>query len=65
MALHSEGNGSGKAPGDETGDKVERADGDGPPVHRSAPNSDFCFFLTSLLEYNCLQWCVSFCCTTK
>ena len=33
------------------------------PKHSSPCGS--IFFLTSLLEYNCFTWCVSFCCMTK
>ena len=35
MGLHGEGSSSGKATGDETGAKVERADGYEPPVQES------------------------------
>ena len=35
MELHGEGSSSGKATGDETGAKVERADGYEPPVQES------------------------------
>ena len=35
MELHGEGGSSGKAAGDETGAKVERADGYEPPVQES------------------------------
>lgn len=36
VKLSDEGNSSGKVPGDETGDKVERAGGCEPPVQESA-----------------------------
>ncbi|XP_039333384.2 small ribosomal subunit protein eS1-like [Saimiri boliviensis] len=40
MELHGEGSSSGKATGDETGAKVERADGYEPPVQESVLSSD-------------------------
>ncbi|ELW70891.1 40S ribosomal protein S3a [Tupaia chinensis] len=41
MELHGEGSSSGKATGDETSTKVERADGYEPPVQESVYSSDF------------------------